>query len=156
MRKHVCVCVCVLSLPFLRPRQEKMGGGLSFLSPMSPWALLFLLLTSTGFMSHPISALVAPWTALTSPLTSLGPKVSSLIKLCPTLAPENLKPSCVPSPGVCFYSHEQHMSLSPLGVYQHPLLGHSCSTRKPLSHGCYGLNVVCPHKLSWRLGTNPM
>lgn len=53
---HACVSVfvCVWSLlPFLRPRQ-KMGGGLSFLSPASLWALLLLLPTSPGFMSRPI------------------------------------------------------------------------------------------------------
>lgn len=36
-------------------------------------------------------------------------------------------------------------------VCQHPLLGHPCCTRKLLTHGCYGLNMACPHKLTWRL-----
>lgn len=53
---HTCVSVFVWGgslLPFLRPRQ-KMGGRLSFLFPVSLWALLFLLPTSPGSMSHPI------------------------------------------------------------------------------------------------------
>lgn len=87
----MCKCVCVGGslLPFLMPRQ-KMGGGLSFLFPVSLWALLFLFPTSPGFMSYPISTPMAPQTvSLALPLTSPGPKVSSMLNLCPPLAPGN-------------------------------------------------------------------